>query len=132
MIEIVSLPTGLNNDNNLIAPSAKPQLYDRIGVEEYLVFDSTGGILGSPGWARRRGPDGMTTWTPEADGRWHSTLGISFMPQGMLLRVYDHEGHLVPLITEYDALHAARNQRLAENNLRVAALEAEVRRLRRE
>lgn len=124
-IEIASPSTGMDNDVNLLRSDAKPQLYAGIGVEEYLVFDPTLEMLDAPIWAQHRGPDGFTPWLADADGRWHSTLGVSFAPQGALLRVYDHEGHLVPLSTEFDAMLTAQDQRLAE-------LEVELRRLRGE
>jgi Uma2 family endonuclease len=125
VIEVASPSTALDNDINLLNQEAKPQLYARIGVDEYLVFDPTGALLGESIWARRRGPTGFERWEPEADGRWHSALGISFAPHGMLLRVYDHDGNLVPLSLEFDEM-------LAERERRVAELEAEVRRLRGE
>ncbi len=138
-IEIASPSTAMDNDVNLFGPAAKPRLYASIGVEEYLVFDPTGAMLDAPIWAQHRGPDGFTPWLADADGRWHSTLGVSFAPQGSLLRVYDHEGRLVPLSTEFDAMltarereAAARDQRLAAQDQRLAELEAELRCLRGE
>jgi Uma2 family endonuclease len=131
-IEFASPGTALDNDVNLFDPGGKPQLYARIGVEEYLVFDPTGELLGHPIWAQHRGPEGIIPWLPEDDGRWHSTLGVSFAPQGPLLRVYDHDGRLVPLTTEFDAMLAERDREVAERDRRLAVLEAELRRLRGE
>jgi Uma2 family endonuclease len=125
VIEVASPSTAIDNDVNLLNPGAKPQLYARIGVDEYLVFDPTGALLGEQIWARRRGPTGFEGWEPEADGRWRSVLGVSFAPQGMLLRVYDHDGNLVPLSLEFDDM-------LSERERRVAELETELRRLRGE
>ena len=60
---------------------------------------------------------GYVLWEPDAAGRWASAaLGIAFRPQGLLLRIYDQDGRLVPTIDEQDA--------------RIAALEEELRRLR--
>jgi len=138
VIEVASPATALGNDVNLRDQNAKPQLYERIGVDEYLVFDPVGEMLGERIWARRRGPNGFVLWEPEGSthgsgsGRWHSALGISFAPQGMLLRVYDHEGRLVPLSMEFDAMLTARERELAEKDRRLAELEAELRRLRGE
>lgn len=129
-IEVASPSTAHDSDINLFEPGGKPQIYDRIGIAEYLVFDPTDAVLGSPVWAQRRGPEGFVPWVPETDGRWHSSLGVSFMPQGALLRVYDHDGRLVPLTIEFDAMLAARDCALAEQDQRLAALEAELRRLR--
>lgn len=152
-LEVASPGTAIGSDIKLFDPESKPQLYARIGIEEYLVFDPTGALVREAVWALRRGPDGFIPWEPEADGRWHSTLGVSFAPQGMLLRVYDHEGQLVPLSTEFDAMlterehaladqlrrSAEQDQRLAERDRalaeqirRNATLEAELRRLRGE
>jgi len=57
----------------------------------------------------------------------------------MLLRVYEHEGRLVLLSMEFDAMLAARERELAERDRRdaekdrrLADLEAELRRLRGE
>jgi len=139
VIEVASPSTAIDNDINLLNPDAKPQLYARIGVDEYLVFDPTGALLGEPIWARRRGPTGFERWLPEADGRWHSSLGISFAPHGMFLRVYDHDGNLVPLSLEFDEMLVERERQLAEQarqnadkDRRLAELEAELRRLRGE
>ena len=63
-------------------------------------------------------------WQQEADGRWVSAaLGIAFQPQGVLLRVYDQDGKLVPITEELADLVEERDRRLA-------ALEEELRRLR--
>lgn len=124
VIEVASPSTALRNDVNLVESTGKPAVYQRIGVAEYLVFDPTGDILEEQVWARRAGPRGFSPWEPNADGRWASTaLGISFQPQGVLLRVYDQDGVLVPIVTELAALLADRERRLA-------ALEEELRRLR--
>jgi Uma2 family endonuclease len=138
-LEIASPRTAIGSDINLFDPDGKPQLYAQIGIAEYLVFDPTGALVREAVWALRRGPDGFGPWEPEADGRWHSTLGVSFAPQGMLLRVYDHDGRLVPLTTEFDAMLIERERALAEQlrrsaeqDQRLAALEAELRRLRGE
>jgi hypothetical protein len=139
VIEVASPATAIDNDISLLASDAKPQLYARIGVDEYLVFDPTGALLGAPIWARRRGPTGFERWEPEADGRWHSALGISFAPHGMLLRVYDHDGNLVPISLEFDEMIVEQNRQLAEQarqnaekDRRLAELDAELRRLRGE
>jgi len=136
-LEVASPGTAIGSDINLFDPDGKPQLYARIGVEEYLVFDPTGALVKEAVWALRRGPDGFDPWDPAADGRWHSMLGISFAPHGRLLRVYDHEGRLVPRTTELDAMLTARDRKLAEQlrrsaeqDQRLATLEAELRRLR--
>jgi Uma2 family endonuclease len=132
VIEVASPSTAADHDINLRDPAGKPRLYERIGVDEYLVFDPTEDILGTSIWALKRGPEGFVPWEPEADGRWHSNLGVSFAPQGARLRVYDHAGHLVPLSVELDELLTESNRVLAAERRRNAALEAEIRRLRGE
>jgi hypothetical protein len=123
--EVASPSTAIDNDMHLFDQRAKPQPYERIGVDEYLAFDPAGVVLSQQIWARRRGPHGFERWEPEAGGRWHSALGVSFAPHGMLLRVHDHDGNLVPLSREFDGM-------LKERDRRVAELEAELRRLRGE
>jgi hypothetical protein len=87
---------------------------------EYLVFDPIGDFIPDQVLARRLGPDGpYESWLPDpATGRWHSALGVSFAPQGLLLRVYDPDGSLIPTMDEL------------ENE--IVALQAELRRLRGE
>ena len=76
-------------------------------------------------------------WEPDDKGRWASAaLGIAFQPHGLLLRVYDQEGRLVPLTGELADLAEERERQLAdltaeraEQTRRLAALEAELRKL---
>ena len=63
--------------------------------------------------------------------------GVSFEPQGTLLRVYDCEGKLIPLASEFAAIVIEHERQLAEQqrqnaeqDRRLAELEAELRRLR--
>ncbi len=118
--------TALESDVNLTSPSGKPRVYEAIGVAEYLVFDPTGDLLGTEIWARRAGPGGFVPWEPDDNGRWASAaLGIAFQPHGLLLRVYDQDGRLVPLTGELADLAEERERQLA-------ALEEELRKLRGE
>lgn len=140
VIEVASPATAAESDVNLTSPNGKPRVYEAIGVAEYLVFDPGGDLLGTQVWARRAGPRGYVPWEPGADGRWASAaLGIALRPQGLLLRVYDQEGRLVPttdeLAVQRDELTAQRDElaaRLEEERRRSTALEAELRRLRGE
>ncbi len=144
VIEVASPATARENDINLLSPAGKPAVYEAIGVGEYLVFDPTGDIIGTQVWARRAGLGGFVPWEPEADGRWVSTsLGIAFEPRGVLLRVYDQDGRLVPITEELadlvddrdrrladrDRLLAEQERQLAERDRRLAALEEELRKL---
>ena len=123
----------------------KRRTYGYVGVQEYLVFDPTSDLLGVPVQAWHATEEGFVPWLPGADGHWHSgVLPISVQPRGLLLRVYDSEGALVPIISEQarriaEQERRAREQaRVAEEQARVAeeqarriaALEAELRRLR--
>jgi Uma2 family endonuclease len=138
IIEVASPPTAAERDTNLTSPAGKPSVYASIGVREYLVFDPSDDILGSPVWARRQGLDGFVPWAPDGMGRWFSpSLGISFEPQGTLLRVYDQNDQLVRLTDEFADLtiEQAENIRelqrqMAAQEQRLAELEAEIRRLR--
>ncbi len=130
ILEVASPGTALANDTNIFDPQAKPRLYERIGVAEYIAFDPTGEIYGAPIWAQHRGPEGFMPWLPEGDGRLHSVLGISFMQVGHLLRVYDHDGQLVPISLEFDAMLNEERRQNEERARRIAALEAELRHLR--
>jgi len=118
---------------------AKGRAYWYVGVREYLLFDPTTELLGEEVRARRQTERGMWgPWEPEADGRWHSSvLGVSFRPQGTLLRVYDGQGVLLPTISEQtrriqeqERLLAEQARRTDEQARRIAELEAELQRLR--
>ncbi|HEY8600992.1 MAG TPA: Uma2 family endonuclease [Thermomicrobiales bacterium] len=133
IIEVTSPSTALKRDLNMNSGAGKPLLYEAIGVQEYLVFDPHGEYLGAQVWARRLGPQGYAPWQPTDDGRWHSqTLGISFAPQGFLLRVFDHDGALVPLHQELRDENADLRDDNAALRARLAALEAELRHRRGE
>lgn len=126
VIEVASPATAVENDINLTSPTGKPKVYETIGVTEYVVFDPAGDILGAQVWARRAGPHGFVPWEPDDDGRWRSAaLGIALAPQGVLLRVYDQNGVLVPITDELA-------DRVEEQARRLAELEEQLRQLRGE
>lgn len=50
VIKVASPGTALGNDVNLRDQSAKPQLYEQIGVDEYLVYNPVGEMLGERIW----------------------------------------------------------------------------------
>jgi Uma2 family endonuclease len=148
IIEVASPSTALSNDLNLTSPTGKPGVYAALGVAEYIVFDPTAEFVTEQTWARRLGPHGYDPWQPEPNGHLLSALGISFVPHGPLLRVYDQAGRLVPIAEEMADLLEQRDremaqaladrdrqmaqyaQELAERDRRLAVLEAELRRLR--
>lgn len=132
-IEVCSPSTAYAHDLDTFNPQAKPSAYARAGIPEYLVFDPTGDILPELVRAWRKGVgETYEPWLPQQDGRWHSALGISFAPQGVLLRVYDAAGEMVPDNDDMDDLLAARDAQLDEYKERIAELEAQLRRQRSE
>jgi Uma2 family endonuclease len=137
-LEVCSPSTALKHDLDTFNPEGKPSAYAGAGIPEYLVFDPTGDIIPDLIRAWRMGESGeYEDWLPDpATGRWHSALGISFAPQGVLLRVYDPDGKIVPDNDDMDelmaALQAERDAQLAAANARIAELEAELRRRRGE
>jgi len=122
VIEIASPSTARPRDLTEGTPRGKPAAYAALGIAEYLVFDPVGDFVPAGLWARRLGPDGYEPWQPGADGRWHSALGISFVPDSSFLRVHDQDGQLVLTGLEL----RAQNRRQLDQ---LAALEAELRRL---
>jgi Uma2 family endonuclease len=140
-IEVCSPSTAFAHDLDTFNPAAKPSAYARAGIPEYLVFDPTGDIIPELVRAWRRGlGETYEPWLPDpATGRWHSALGISFAPRGVLLRVYDADGAIVPDNDDMDDLLAAlqaeremERAQLAEATARIAELEAQLRRQRGE
>ena len=98
--------------------------YGLAGVMEYLVFDPTSDLLGTPVRAWHATGEGFVPWHPAHDGHWHSrTLGISFAAEGSLLRVFDAAGNRMPTFRE-------QVQRIAERDRRIAELEAQLATLR--
>lgn len=133
IIEVASPSTALASDRNLTDERGKPSIYAAIGVPEYLVFDPSTEFIPGQVWARRLGPNGYEPWEPDANGRWVSAaLGIAFAPHGVLLRVYDQDGNLVPTSEEMADMIDASQRQLAERDRQIAALEARLRELRGE
>lgn len=92
-------------------------------IPEYLVFDPHGEFLPERCRAWHRVGDEVREWPADSDGRFMSSLGIAFRPEGPLLRVIDPEGRPVPFWFE-----ASRRARELEQEL--AALRAELDRVR--
>ena len=132
-IEFASPATAKKHDLDTTNPRAKPAVYALAGIAEYVVYDHTGLIVPEGVRAWRMGAAGTyVPWPTAADGRYHSALGLSFVPERPILRWYDPQGH--PLPTNRD-LGREREALLRERDAqarRIAALEAELRRLRGE
>ncbi len=125
-IEVCSPSTALEHDLDTFSYNAKPNAYARAGIPEYLVFDPTGDLIAELIKAWRIGAQGYyEPWLPSANGRWHSALGISFAPVGVLLRLYDAQGEIIPNNEDMDEILAAKESRIAE-------LEAQLRQQRGE
>ena len=126
VIEVASPSTARDHDLDTLAPEAKPAAYAAAGIPEYLAYDPTGDIIPERvrAW-RTDAAGGYEPWRPDARGHWVSRLGISFAPRGVLLRVYDAAGGAVPNNDDMDDL-------LDTNQRELAALRAEIRRLRGE
>jgi Uma2 family endonuclease len=135
VIEILSTSTWRYDVDD---QSGKAWGYLRLGVPFYLAFDPYAALQGQScrGWRQDNGA--VRAWLPEPDGRYHvPSLGISFQPEQDLLRVYDPDGKPVPFYFEKDqVVRAVVEERdelvrqLEEDRQRIAALEAEMARLR--
>jgi Uma2 family endonuclease len=126
-------PAAREHDLDTLRPEAKPGVYARTGIPEYLVYDPTGVTIKE--WIRawHPGPDGRyVTWEPNERGHWVSALGISFALNGSLLTVYGADGELIPSDADMDDLLLAREREATEREREIAALQAELRRLRGE
>ena len=119
----------------------KKSLYERIGTQEYVLFDPFGEYLRPrlQGYRLERGK--FHPIQLEADGSLCSrTTGLTFRPEGLRLRLVDtvtgrpilwHEELEVALAQQTAAQQAeAAARRAAEERIR--ALEAELSRLRRQ
>jgi len=107
VIEVAS-PSTWENDIG-----TKRRMYGRVGVREYLVFDPTTELLGTSVRAWHATPKGFVAWPARRDGSWQSAvLGATFKPEGLLLRVADQDGVIVPTFDELeDELARLRSQR---------------------
>lgn len=133
VIEVLSPATALDRDLNAGVPIGKPRVYAAAGIPEYLVFDPLAEFLPGRVRAWRLSPRGVVPWLPDTRGRWVSdALGVSFAPQGPLLRVYDGDDRLMPIYAEAIDTIAARERAIADRDREIAALQAELRRLRGE
>lgn len=131
-VEVASLATAREHDLNTLNPDAKPRAYDQAGIDEYLFYDPLEEFVPGRIRAWRRGAAGVyEDWLPDpTTGRWHSRLGISFAPEpgGILLRIYDPDGVVIPTDAELEQMLEDERAQLTAERARVAALEAELRR----
>ena len=126
LIEVAS-PSTWRRDVG-VARRNKRDEYLALGVAEYLVFDPTGDLLPQrcQAWRLQEGREEL--WLPDAEGRYHSALGVAFAPEGLFLRAYDPAG--VPLRLDHEI--GALERRSADLEQEIAVLRAELDRLRGE
>ncbi len=108
--------------------SFKPQIYERIGVQEYFLYDPSSEYL-QPALQgfRRQGREGLVAMVPDHNGSLTSeTLGIVLRLDGEELAITDLQTGDV-LTTEAEAERAAREVAEAQ----IDKLQAELDRLRR-
>jgi len=107
--------------------SGKAFGYMKLGVPGILLFDPTSEYLGQGCLGWRWEGSGYQAWEPEADGRFHSPiLGVSFAPEGILLRVYDRAGRPIPFRSERARTLADQRRQLVERDAEIARLRAEL------
>lgn len=133
VLEVASPSTARAHDVDTINPRAKPQVYAACGIAEYLVFDALGEILGEQVRAWHLDPAAIgpgrryVRWLPDERGHWVSAnLGVSFAPQGLLLRVYDAAGRLIQYSAELDGEIEARDRELALRDRELTARDREL------
>lgn len=134
VIEVASPSTARDHDLDTLRPAAKPGVYARTGILEYLVYDPTGTMIPELVRAWRMGPDDRyVPWAQDERGHWIShALGISFALRGPTLAVHDADGNLIPSDADMDDLLLAREREMAARERENAELRAELRRLRGE
>jgi Uma2 family endonuclease len=128
MVEVTSRSTRREDTGK------KKSLYERIGTEEYLLFDPFGEYL-RPRLQGYRLERGRFQPIPlEADGTLRSrTTGLTFRPEGLRLRLVDTAtGRPILWHEELEAAFAQQAVANREAEERIRALEAELSRLRRQ
>lgn len=128
MIEVTSRSTRREDTGK------KKSLYERIGTEEYVLFDPFGEYLRPrlQGYRLERGR--FQPIQLEADGSLRSrTTGLTFRPEGKRLRLVDTAtGRPILWHEELEAAFAQQAVANREAEERIRALEAELSRLRRQ
>jgi len=100
----------------------KRQLYERLGVREYFLFDPEGEYLRPPLWGFRLREGRYEPIDPDADERLRSEeLGVLMRAEGLMLRLFDWTTG-VPIPT--------REERVEQEQRRADTLAAEVERLK--
>jgi len=114
VIEVVSKTTW-RYDRDLVR--GKAWGYFALGIPELLLFDPSGAFLDPPcqGWRLVEGKP--RPWLPDAEGRFHSALGVAFQAEGMRLRVLDRQMRPIPFRNERAAAMANHQRELERQRL---------------
>ena len=107
---------------------SKHDLYERLGVAEYFLFDPLGEYLRPPLQGHRLTQGHYRPLSPAADGAlWSAVLGLELHPRGEHLRLFDPESRRwLPTSQEATAARRGAELRAATAEARVA-VEAEAR-----
>ena len=110
----------------------KHDLYARLGVAEYFLFDPLGEYLRPPFQGYRLEQGHYQPLRPAADGSlWSTVLGLELHVRGERLRLFDPESQRwLPLPEEETAARRAAEARATVAEARAVAAEAELARLR--
>jgi Uma2 family endonuclease len=104
--------------------TAKRDLYESLGVEEYFLFDPLGTSWDPRLQGFHRQGEAFVALTPAADGGLTSAvMGVRFVPEGLDVRVIDRATGEPVLQLEEQADRAAAAQRQAERERRRAERE---------
>lgn len=110
----------------------KTQLYARLGVAEYFLFDPEGDYLDEQFIGYRLEDGFYVPIAPDADGSIQSEeLGLVFWPEGYMIRASDPvTGERIPMLDEAVGMAKREAARAEHEAARAAAAEAEVARLK--
>jgi len=112
----------------------KKDVYEYVGVQEYIVFDAAGGLIAPALHAWRRDKAGYVPWVADDDGWWRSqALHISFQPTQPFMTVRDRDGRQLSLPSrayEREARLDRLEEELSDARRRIAEMEDQLRRPR--
>jgi Uma2 family endonuclease len=111
----------------------KKDVYEFVGVPEYIVFDATGNLIAPALHAWRLEKEAYVPWVAD-DGWWRSrSLGISFQPTQPFMTIRDRKDRQLSLphqAFEREYTLEGVEHELAEAQRRIAEMEAQLRALR--
>jgi Uma2 family endonuclease len=112
----------------------KKDVYEFVGVPEYIVFDATGSLIAPALHAWHLEEGAYVPWVADDDGWWRSrSLGISFQPTQPFMTIRDREGRQLSLphqAFEREYTLERVEHELVEAQRRIAEMEAQLRALR--